>query len=365
VTELAWGGARPLARLRERSWILGWWAAGRLLVLVPVALVDVLGPRGFTGGEERSNLFGLLHAWDGRWYKTVAENGYLLEPGRQSDPAFFPLFPLLMRAGHELGFSYATSGVLIANLAFVVALVLFESLTRDLFGAETARRAVALLAVWPLGFVFSMAYPESLVLALVCGAVLAASRDRWPLCAVLLAAATLARPEALFVTIPIAPLAWRRRSGAAIGALVAPFAALASFAVYLWLTIGQPFGWTHAERAWGRRFEPLGLLRAITDVPREFAGSAGIVRDIACFVVYLALLAVAYRRGVPRGWVLAGALVVVLPTFSGSFHSIGRFGLLAPAVIWGGALVVRRRWVYAVAAVLLVAGVATIPLVFP
>jgi hypothetical protein len=63
--------------------------------------------------------------------------------------------------------------------------------------------------------------------------------------------------------------------------------------------------------------------------------------------------------------VLAGALVVVLPTFSGSFHSIGRFGLLAPAVIWGGALVVRRRWVYAVAAVLLVAGVATIPLVFP
>jgi hypothetical protein len=361
VTELAWGRERAF----ERAWILGWWAIGRLFVVVPAAIVDALGPRGYTGGEEHSGVFGLLHSWDGRWYRTVAENGYLLEPGRQSDPAFFPLFPLLIRAGHALGFSYTTSGVLIANVAFVVALFLFETWTRELFGAETARRAVALLAVWPLGFVFSMAYPESVVLALVSGAVLAASRDRWLAAALLLGTATLARPEALFVTIPLAPLAWRRRNGAAVGALVAPLAALASFAVYLGLTIGQPFGWTHAERAWGRRFELLGLVHAVTDIPREFAGNAGIVRDVACFVLYVALLVVAYRHGVPRGWVVAGALVVVLPTFSGSFHSIGRFGLLAPAVIWGAALLVRGRWVYAVSAVLLAAGVATLPLVFP
>ena len=365
MTELAWSRERSFEWLRERTWILGWWAAGRLLILVPAVVVDLLGPRGYTGGEERSNVFGILHAWDGRWYKTVAENGYLLEPGRQSDPAFFPFFPLLMRGGHALGLSYATSGVLIANLAFVIVLFLFEALTRDLFGAATARRAVALLALWPLGFVFSMAYPESLVLALVTGAALAASRDRWPLAALLLGAAALARPEALFVTIALAPLAWRRRSGAAIGALLAPLAALASFAAYLWLTIGQPFGWTHAERAWGRRFELLGPVHAITGVPRELAGNAGIVRDVVCFLLYVALLAGAYRRGAPRGWVLAGALVVVLPTFSGSFHSIGRFGLLAPAVIWGAALLVRGRWIYAVSALLLVAGVATLPFVFP
>jgi hypothetical protein len=157
----------------------------------------------------------------------------------------------------------------------------------------------------------------------------------------------------------------RRRSGAALGTLAAPFAAIASFALYLWGTIGQPFGWTAAERAWGRRFEAIGLWRAITDIPRQFEGNAGVARDVACFFLYVALLAASYRRGVPRGWVLAGALVVVLPTFSGSFHSIGRFGLLAPAVVWGAALVFRSRWAYAVCAALLVAGVATLPLVFP
>jgi hypothetical protein len=365
VTELVWSRGRPFDRLRERSWILGWWAASRALVLVPALLVSGLRWRGYTGSEERSSPFGLLYAWDGRWYKTVAENGYLLEPGRQSDPAFFPLFPLLMHVGHLVGLSYTTTGLLVSNVAFVVALFLFEALTRDLFGADVARRATALLAVWPLAFVFSMAYPESVVLALVCGAVLAARRQRWPAAAVLLAAASLARPEALFVTIPLAHLAWRRRSGVAYGALAAPFAALASFAFYLWRTIGQPFGWTHAEQAWGRRFQVLGLVHAITDLPREFGGNAGIARDAACFILYLVLLAIAYRRGVPRGWVLAGALVVVLPTFSGSFHSIGRFGLLAPALFWAAALAAPRRWVYAVSAGLLVAGVATLPLVFP
>jgi mannosyltransferase PIG-V len=361
VTEVVWERARTF----ERAWIVGWWAAGRALVLVATALVGAFGPRGYAGPDERSHVLGLLAAWDGRWYRTVAENGYLLEPGRQSDPAFFPLFPLLMRGLHVIGLGYVTAGIVISNLTFLVALFLFEALTRELLGAATARRATALLAVFPLAFVFSLGYPESLVLTLMMGAALAAYRGRWSITAAALAAATLTRPETLFLSLPLLPLAWRARSGVALGAILAPFAALGSFAFYLWRTLGDPLAWTHAERAWGRQFQALGLVHAIENVPRQFAGNAGIVRDIACFALYLVLLVVAYRRGVPRLWVLAGALVVVLPTFSGSFHSIGRFGLLAPAVVWGAALCVRRPAVYLVSAALMVAGVVTLPLVFP
>ena len=361
MTELAWTPARTV----ERAWIVGWWAAGRALVLATAAIVGAVGPRGFTGLAERQHMLGLLGAWDGRWYRTVAENGYLLEPGRQSDPAFFPLFPLLMRAVHALGVGYETAGLLVANVAFFVALFLFEAFTRELLGAVLARRATVLLAVLPIGFVFSMAYPESVVLALVAGAGLAALRGRWWLPAAALAAAALARPEALLIAIALAPRARRVHTGPAYAAVLAPFAALAGFAAYLWWTIGDPLGWTHAERAWGRRFQPLGIVRAVQNLPREVTANAGTVRDVVCFVVYAALLAVAWRRGVPRAWVLAGVLVVALPTFSGSFHSLGRFGLLAPAVLWGAALAARGRWVYAVSAALLVAGVATLPFVFP
>lgn len=361
MTELVWERARGL----PRAWIAGWWAASRLLVFVSAAIVGAVGPRGYTHQAAIAHPFGLLGAWDGRWYRTVAENGYLLEPGRQSDPAFFPLFPLLMRAGHALGVSYTVAGVVVSNVAFLAALYLFEALTRHLFDETVARRATILLAVSPLSFVFSLAYPESVVLALAAAAALAAYRGRWGIAAVLLAAATLARPETAFVALALVPLARRARSGVALGAILAPAAALGSFALYLWRTIGDPVAWTHAERAWGRQFEPFGLVHAVEAVPRSFAGNPGIVRDVGCFVLYLVLLALAARRGVPRSWVLAGVLVVLLPTFSGSFHSLGRFGLLAPAIVWGAALTVRSRWVYVVSAALMVAGVATLPLLFP
>ena len=334
-------------RLQRRAWILGWWAGGRLLVLATAAVVHFTGPRALAGQAERSHLLGLLGAWDGRWYRIVAVHGYLLEPGRQSDPAFFPLYPLLLRAGHAFGVGYLTAGLVISNIAFLAALAAFEGLTRALHGAQFSRRATIYVAVFPVGFVFSMMYPESLVLCAIALTALAAMRGRWLTTAIVAATGTLARPEMLFVTLPLLPLALRERGakrGLALGAVLAPVAALGSFALYLGLRLGDPLAWTHAERAWGRRFTPIGLLTAMEHLPRAVSANAWVLRDVVFFLLYLALLYAAFRFGAPRLWVLAGAVVVVLPTFSGSFNAIGRFGLLAPAVFWGlAALGTSRR----------------------
>ena len=77
-------------------------------------------------------------------------------------------------------------------------------------------------------------------------------------------------------------------------------------------------------------FTPFGLGAAIRELPQAFTGNAWVARDVACFVLYLGLLVLARRSGVGGAWIVAGAAVIVLPTFSGSFHSLGRFGLLAP-----------------------------------
>lgn len=364
------GIAGSTARVRARSWIVGWWALSRALVLVVAGLVHFLGPAGFTRTD--AHLLGPLGAWDGRWYRIVAAHGYLLEPGRQSDPAFFPLFPLLLRGLHAIGVGYLTAGLAISNLAFLGALFAFERLTRRLFDARFARRATVYLALFPIGYVYSMSYPESLVLLAISLAALAALNDRWLMAAALLAAGALARPEALFVALPLLPLALRapsRGRGAAIGAILAPLAALASFALYLGLRLHDPLAWTHAERAWGRHFTPLGPLRAVQDLPRAFAGHPWIARDVVFFLVYLGLLAAARHAGAPRMWIAAAAAIVIIPTFSGSFTSVARFGLLAPALFWGLAALgtsARKDILIRVASItLLVAGVATIPLVFP
>jgi hypothetical protein len=371
-TTAATGIVGGSARVRAHSWIVGWWALGRGLVLVVAGVVHFFGPFGFTRNDERAHLFGLLGAWDGRWYRIVAAHGYLLEPGRQSDPAFFPLFPLLLRGLHALGIGYFTAGLLISNIAFLAALVAFERVTRHFFDTQFARRATIYLALFPIGYVYSMSYPESLVLLAVSFAILAALKNRWLMAAALLAAGTLARPETLFVALPLLPLALRvpaRNRGAAIGAILAPIAALASFVLYLALRLHDPLAWTHAERAWGRRFTPLGVLRAVQDLPRAFAGNPWIARDVACFLIYLGLLAAARRAGASRMWIAASAAVVVIPTFSGSFTSDARFGLLAPALFWGIAAIgssPRKDIAIRTASIaLLAAGVATIPLVFP
>jgi hypothetical protein len=374
MTATATAGRLPrLARTRTLTWVLGWWAGSRMLVLGVAAGMHYLGPRGLIGHDEKAHVFGILGAWDGRWYQTVAANGYLLEPGRQSDPAFFPLYPLLLRALHGLGLGYLTAGLVLSQLAFLAALVAFELLTRELFDAGFARRAVVYLALFPMGFVFSMGYPESVVLCVVALAVVAALRGRWIAAAILMAIGSLARPETLFVSIPLLALALRerdpRRRGLAFGAVLAPLAALASFALYLGMTLHDPLAWTHAERAWGRQFTPLGLAGAIRGLPHAIEGNAWVLRDLGLFLAYLALLWAAHRAGTPRSWIAAGAIVVVLPTFSGSFHSIGRFGLLAPALFWGlAALGSTKRWdtaIRTVGAALLVAGTVSLAWVFP
>ena len=363
-------------RLPLVVWIAGWWILGRAVIVATAIVVHHFGPTGWIKHVAHAHALGPLQAWDGRWYRIVAGTGYLLVPGRQSDPAFFPLFPVLLRAGHALGLGYATAGLLIANLGFLAALVAFHVLTRDLFDESMARRATAYLAVFPFGYAFSMVYPESIVLALIALAALAARRGHWATAAVCAAAAALARPEGLFVALPLAVLAWQQREtlsprarGVALGAVLAPVAAIGSFSLYLGSVLGDPMAWSQAQRAWGRAFEPLGALHAVEGLGRAFAHDAWVTRDVAAVCLYLVLLAAAARAGVTWPWLLSGLAIVVLPLFSGSFDSVGRFGLLAPAAFWGLAALGRdpraHRLILGLSVPLLAAAMVTLPLRFP
>ena len=92
------------------------------------------------------------------------------------------------------------------------------------------------------------------------------------------------------------------------------------------------------------------------------------MRDAAFCLVYVGLLVVA-ARVVPAGWIVAAALMVLLPIWSGSFTSDARFGLVAPPVYVGLARLGRLRAVdisiRVVSVALLVAATATILLRWP
>lgn len=354
--------------------IVIWWAASRALVLVSAVCVQAFGiwrPAVF------AHPFAVLGSWDGRWYGRIASGGYLLVPGHYSDPAFFPLLPIFERFAADVGVSPVFFGALVANVGFLCGLIAVYTLGREYLPDADARRAALYLAIFPFGFVFSMAYPEGVVLPLVALAGLFALRDRWLAAALCAACATLGRPEGVLLAVPLAAVArshWHgldeARRTQAVAAVLAGPAALASFSAYLWRTIHNPLAWSEAEHAWGRSFSPNGVYRAFADLasaPKYH--NSWLFRDAAFCFVYLVLLAVAYKSRLPRSWIVAGLGMITMPLASGSFTSDARFGLLAVPVFWALAIIGRRPWanrlIIAVSPLLLVAGVFTTPLRFP
>jgi Mannosyltransferase (PIG-V) len=373
---------RP-GRIAVRDWVethrtvLIWWAASRAVVFAAAFALHVAhAPRGYFGAGAFHSPFGPLAAWDGVWYSRIALHGYLLVPDRQSDPAFFPLYPLLLKLVGATGLPLAVAGMLLSNLLFLAALLAFEALTAHLFDREFARRATVLLAVFPTTYVCSMIYPESLVLLAGSLTGLFALRGRWGACAATAAVAALARPEGILLVLPILGCLvaqWHSlrhdERARGVGAVLAGPAAAVSFPLYLGWSLHNPLAWSEAQTAWGRSFRVDGLYDALTGIAHQLASHAWACRDFLACLLTLVLLALARRAGGPKTWVGLGVATVLGPLASGSFESDARFALAVLPVYWALASLCRRRRVFnAVAAVstfLLATATLTLPLVFP
>jgi hypothetical protein len=367
--------AVAVAAVGARTRIGVWWAVSRLAVVATAFAVHALRrPHGYFDPQVARRPLALLGIWDGAWYRRVAEHGYLLVAHHQSDPAFFPLYPIFLRVAHPLGMSYVVVGIVISNVALLVGLVLFYELGRTFLPEAVAYRSATLAAVFPLGYVFSMVYPEALVFAALAAAGLLAVRGRWFGCAVGLAVATLARPEGLFMALPVAWIAasrWRDADAAERGRIAAAVLAgpmvFAAFPLYLGWTLHDAFAWNQAQTTWGRSFRVDGIVHAFATLPGTH--HPWLYRDAAFCVVYVVLIAVAARVGVALPWLAMAVLIVVLPLATGSFESVGRFGVLALPVYWGLGSLARRPWVarafHAGSLALLVAGTVSLKLTFP
>jgi hypothetical protein len=341
----------PLERVRTWTLIAVWWAASRAIVFGTAFGAQLLRWPRPSWYDAHEQPLALLGAWDGRWYRMIATRGYLAVPHHQSDTAFFPLLPLLLRAGRQLGVPFDVTGLVVANGCLLVALIALYELNRYWLDDATALRAAIYASLFPIGFVFSMVYPEAIVLAAFALACLFAVRRKWTAAAVAAVIAGLGRPEAFFLVLPLGALAfhdWRRvgameRFRALTAALAAP-AAIAGVSIYQWRLFHDPVAFASAQKEWGRATSADGLQRAVVELAHSLGTrNQWLFRDAVFCVVYLVLLVVALKHNVPRSWIVAGALMVVLPLWSGSFTSDARFGLLAIPIYSGLACLTQRR----------------------
>ncbi|MEU8787368.1 mannosyltransferase family protein [Streptomyces sp. NPDC048637] len=204
--------------------------------------------------------------WDWGHYLHIAREGYFPGGGGpglagwDNREAFFPGFPLVLRAVHAVVPHWTAAGLLISFLAGAVAVVALARIARlYLPGTHADRRTVLFLLLSPCTIFLAAGYTEALFLALALPAWLAAQRRNWPLAAVLTALATTVRVSGLFLAAAIGLhfllTARTHRDGRRLPWTVLPALPAVLYSWYLHAHTGDWMAWKHAqERGWHRAF---------------------------------------------------------------------------------------------------------------
>jgi hypothetical protein len=339
------GGNRPATALRRagtaiapdlRAALPGW-VAGRVLVALAALLADFAIDRWRREAGPPPMRYGLF-AWDGNFYRAIAEHGYLAI----DDEAirFFPLYPQLGVNGAGL--------LVLAWVAALVAGAVVHRLALVVTGDGTvARRAAFLVGVAPPSFVLVWAYSEGLFIALVGATLLAVVRRRWWLAGALGALAALCRPTGALLALAAgveglrgwrtAPFGERVARSVAVGG---PLAATVGW--YAWIAANYGDAGVGLEAQEELRHGFVDPLTSLVRVAKLFftGGFAGHHLPFALGLVALAVLA---ARRLPAGLsVFAGATVVVALS-AGNLDSIERYGLSAVPLVVVAAALPRTR----------------------
>lgn len=358
-------GAHPLGRALHDS------LAAYLPALVGTKLVaflaNVLLPqvqaRGVAMPFDSTKFAEAFAAWDSGWYWTIARDGYRYEAQDQSTIAFFPLYPLLMRAlawpfgGGDRALWIA--GIVVSLACFLLALVVLHRLTERLCGSrESARRTVLYVAVFPFAIFFTQVYTESLFLLLSVSAMLAAYESRWPLAGLLGGLTALTRPNGILIALPLGLLALADRPR--LRELLKRLAALSTvplaflgFCLFARAQTGDPLAWLHAQAHWGYS---LGnppwteLMRMLDGLAREGPYDYFFSHPLAVPYLMHGLVALCFLALVPSVFARLGpalgayvAVSLLVPLTGNALEGIGRYAAtLFPVFMLLGATTSRR-----------------------
>lgn len=146
--------------------------------------------------------------WDTGWYMGISQNGYTPRPleeliSHQTNVVFFPFYPLLMRLlGSIIGDQY-TAGFIISNVSLIVACVFLYKLVRLDSDERSAFRSVKYLLLFPVSFILSGVFTESLYLALALMCFYYARTDKWHLTGIAGFFLSLTRSVGVLIALPL------------------------------------------------------------------------------------------------------------------------------------------------------------------
>jgi hypothetical protein len=292
---------------------------------------------------ELSRLAMIGDAWFYRWIAISGYESRTPDGAPKNTWAFFPLYPLLIRALGGGGPRFPIIAMILSNTALLFALFVVAAAGRSLgLADDEAERAAWYIALFPTSYFFSLPMTESFFLLLSAGAFLAAARERWWASGIAGALASATRIIGICLLPALLLLPYQRSTRLTrrhLWLLLVPLG-IAAFVGFLYVRAGDPLAFVHAQTLWGRGPSPtidLSVLPKglVISKPWNFVAlnvAAGLLM-IAAGVSFL----------IRRQWSFAAytLLSVAVPLSSGSVQSLARYALVDFPMFYWLAIVCR------------------------
>ena len=143
------------SRFPELKKILICWALSRLVLTIAAGASRIFFE--IQKGHFGNPFIDAWAIWDSGWYLNIAENGYsghTSERG-QASYAFFPLYAWLIRGVGFVLQNDVIAGIVISNIAFIVACVAFYRWARLEHDDATSETMLITLVMFPASFIFT------------------------------------------------------------------------------------------------------------------------------------------------------------------------------------------------------------------
>ena len=160
----------------------------------------------------KSPILTIWGVWDSGWYLDIAENGYSTKlmsdlPKKvccgQANIGFFPLYPILIHFVGKVFGDYALAGIIISNIALILAAVFLVKLLEIDHKNDEVKRIIKYLFLFPTSFILSAIFSESLFLLLAILCFYFAKKKKWLWVGISGLFLSLNRPTGVLVAIPL------------------------------------------------------------------------------------------------------------------------------------------------------------------
>jgi len=275
--------------------------------------------------------------FDGAHYLNIAKINYKDDLTQ----AFFPFYPLLIKAFNFITHNSLWSGLIISHLSFIGFIYFFLKLGLLDYSKKTVRWAAILLLFFPTSFFFFSTYTESLFFLLAAAAFYFSRKKKFLLAALLAGIASATRLIGVFLLPAILWEYWQSAKKLKPLKLTTisllGVSGISSYLYYLYKRFNNALIFIHSQPGFGagRQVDKIILLYQVIFRYLKMLATVDLSNQIypvlafefIMALIFLALIIWALIKKIRPSYLIFMIPAYLLPTFTGSFSSMPRYVL--------------------------------------